>query len=73
MLKEPPDGPVRQIRQMTSVLPPCPSCQQFAGYHLEATSKEALVNYYRCHICGHVWNVSKAHPEAPPVSVTVPK
>ena len=68
-----PDGLVRQVRQITIVLPPCPSCQQFASCHLETSSKEAIVNYYRCGTCGHVWNVSKAHPEAPPISVTVPK
>ena len=26
------------------------------------------MNYYPCGTCGHVWNVSKVHPEAPPAS-----
>ena len=49
---------------------PCPHCQTPTAKHLEASSKDAWVNYYRCERCGHVWTVPKDAPFAPPKSVT---
>ena len=56
-----PGGPVRQIQQITVVAPPCPSCQQLAGGLVEATSRGALANFFRCDGCGHVWAIPKNH------------
>jgi uncharacterized Zn finger protein len=57
---------------------PCPQCQtQTVPWLepevrlLEATSKDALVNYYRCDSCGCVWTVPKSDPDAPPQTLTV--
>jgi uncharacterized Zn finger protein len=36
----------------------CPKCTQH-GRHLAASSQHALVDYYRCDRCGHVWTVDK--------------
>jgi len=30
--------------------------------HLHDTSKIAVVNYYRCETCGHIWTVHKGGP-----------
>ena len=38
---------------------------------LEDSSKDALVNYFRCERCGCVWTVPKSDPDAPPQIVTV--
>ena len=37
---------------------PCPKCHSL-GNHLPATSENALVDYYRCNHCGHVWSLDK--------------
>jgi uncharacterized Zn finger protein len=34
-------------------------------------SEDAVVQYYRCASCGHVWFVPKEFPEALPSPVTV--
>jgi hypothetical protein len=39
---------------------------------LESASEHAHVWYYRCDKCGHVWNVPKNDPTAPPRPVTEP-
>lgn len=49
---------------------PCPQCHMPVPRWLEATSKDATVNYYRCNACGHVWTVPKDDPNAPPNDVT---
>ena len=49
---------------------PCPKCPQATPKHLEASSKDAEVNYYRCSECGHVWHVPKDSPTATPHAVT---
>ena len=36
----------------------CSKCQT-AGRHLAATSENAVVDYYRCDRCGHVWAIDK--------------
>jgi hypothetical protein len=38
---------------------PCPRCGQSVPRWLEASSRDAWVNYYRCDQCGHVWAVAK--------------
>jgi hypothetical protein len=38
---------------------PCPQCRALAPRLLEEPSKDAIVWYYRCTSCGHVWTVSK--------------
>lgn len=42
---------------------PCPTCQSPTIRWLEGPSKDAWVNYYRCGICGHVWNVAKSQTQ----------
>ena len=50
---------------------PCPVCQQHDTLRfLEASSKNADVNYYRCDACAHVWTVSKFDPASPPTMIT---
>jgi hypothetical protein len=39
---------------------------------LESASEYAHVWYYRCDLCGHVWNVPKNDPNAAPRPVTDP-
>ena len=41
---------------------PCPACAQQPPRHLDETSKEAHVNYYRCNSCGHIWTIHKQDP-----------
>ena len=48
----------------------CPQCQFAPPQWLPETSKDAVVNYYRCEACGHVWHVRKSHPDGPTTSVT---
>jgi hypothetical protein len=49
--------------------PPCPACGNPAPRFLEATSEDALVDYFRCDGCGCVFNIPKGQPAAEPVSV----
>src|SRR6476469_2660426 len=60
------------IRKRYSPMPvqPCPVCRRTTPRWLEASSKEAPVNYYRCEGCGHVWVVPKTNPAAPPTVIT---
>jgi DNA-directed RNA polymerase subunit RPC12/RpoP len=50
---------------MDSVLPAkvplrtCPHCSLAGGRFLPHTSKAAIVDYYRCDDCGHVWAADK--------------
>ena len=39
---------------------PCPECQRLTAYPLESLNREALVDYYRCSVCGHVWTAPKS-------------
>jgi len=38
---------------------PCPACARPTPRLLDETSKDTLVNYYRCE-CGHIFTISKA-------------
>jgi uncharacterized Zn finger protein len=38
---------------------PCPTCGLEAPRLLEESSRDAVVNYYRCEHCGTVWNKPK--------------
>lgn len=38
---------------------PCPACDTLSPpAFLEATSKDAIVKFYRCGACGHVWTTT---------------
>jgi hypothetical protein len=37
----------------------CPTCRCQTPRLLEAASRDASVNYYRCDHCGTVWNTPK--------------
>lgn len=39
--------------------PSCPACDGESAHLLDEIIKEALVRYYRCDRCGHVWAVDK--------------
>jgi predicted RNA-binding Zn-ribbon protein involved in translation (DUF1610 family) len=45
-----------------ALIPNCPSCGQRTARHLAEVSRGALVNYFACPECAHVWNVSKRDP-----------
>ena len=49
---------------------PCPECMHPTPRQLENVSADAQVWYYRCDSCGHVWNIPKSDPNAPPRAVT---
>jgi hypothetical protein len=38
---------------------PCPACDRPTARQLGDASKNAVVNYYVCGICGHVWTTDK--------------
>lgn len=44
---------------------PCPTCQRSTPKLLPEASITAIVNYYRCDHCGHVWSVLKVSPHGP--------
>jgi transposase-like protein len=48
----------------------CPRCTS-QGRLLVESSKDAVVDYFRCDRCGHVWNRDKKNPNAPPRDVTI--
>jgi uncharacterized Zn finger protein len=37
----------------------CPTCGEQTPRLLEESSRDAVVNYYRCQHCGTVWNKPK--------------
>lgn len=37
----------------------CPHCQDAVGHPIESTNQLALVDYFRCARCGHVWTEPK--------------
>jgi hypothetical protein len=39
--------------------PICPVCQSVKVHWLKSSSEDAMVDYCRCEVCGHVWNVPK--------------
>src|SRR4029453_7395290 len=52
--------------------PGCPQCARMAVRKRDASSEYAIVNYYRCDLCGHVWTTLKDHP-AETVDITEPR
>jgi uncharacterized Zn finger protein len=48
----------------------CPRCAS-QGRLLVESSKDAVVDYFRCDRCGHVWNRDKKNPNAPTRDVTI--
>ena len=52
---------------------PCPDCQHVAPRWLDGPSTNAVVDYYRCDHCGHVFSVPKDRPNAPSRDVTPSK
>ena len=48
----------------------CPLCRK-PGRLLPDSSHDAVVEYYRCDDCNHVWSHQKDVPESPPKQVTV--
>jgi DNA-directed RNA polymerase subunit RPC12/RpoP len=40
-------------------VPPCAACGDPTPLHLDETSKDASVDYYRCPNCNHIWTVNK--------------
>jgi transposase-like protein len=48
----------------------CPRCTS-QGRLLVESSKDAVVDYFRCDRCGHVWNRDKKNPNAPTRDVTI--
>ena len=49
---------------------PCPNCKNPAPHIVDRVITDAVVNYYRCDECGHVWNTPKDRPEAKAYIVT---
>lgn len=50
-------------------LAPCPDCHESAVRHLTKCSQDALVGYFRCDQCGHVYHLRKGVPDAARVTV----
>ena len=48
----------------------CPHCMDPAGYQLKMSSI-ALVNYFRCERCGHVWTLPKPGQDGQRHDVTI--
>lgn len=48
----------------------CQQCRQ-PGRLLDAISKQAYVDYYRCDACGAVWTHQKHDTASPPTPITV--
>jgi len=46
----------------------CPKCRR-TGRHLAASSSDAVVDYYRCESCGHVWSIDKSQGTRKDVTV----
>ena len=41
----------------------CSECHAGHGRWLPASSAAAMVDYYRCGYCGHVWTLPKGQPD----------
>jgi hypothetical protein len=55
-------GAVVVFLRAPQMIRPCPSCGTPSPRLLEASSKDARVNYYRCPQCAHVFTVNKEDP-----------
>jgi hypothetical protein len=51
----------------------CPDCGQPTTRYLLTPSDIAIVNYYRCDDCGHMFSLPKYDPDAPPRHLTAPR
>ena len=40
-------------------VPACPACGKPAARHLHEVSRDALVDFYECLRCRHLWTVNK--------------
>jgi uncharacterized Zn finger protein len=49
----------------------CPRCGDPAAHYLTATSQRAVVDYFRCDHCGHVWTEPKAGQTGERQDITV--
>jgi uncharacterized Zn finger protein len=49
---------------------PCPKCARL-GRWLDPGRSDALVNHYRCNVCGYVWHISKRYPDVSSRDVTI--
>jgi hypothetical protein len=49
----------------------CPRCSK-PGRFLPATSEHAVVDYYRCDWCRHVWTVDKKDTTSRLRDITIP-
>jgi len=49
---------------------PCAECRSLAIRWLDSTSQGALLNYYRCEKCGHVWTLPKGESDVAPTAIT---
>jgi transposase-like protein len=47
----------------------CPHCRHEAPRLLDGPSAGALVSYFRCDVCGHVFALRKDNPSVPPWTV----
>jgi len=50
--------------------PHCPNCDHPTPRWLGGPSQDASVDYYRCDVCGHVWNVPTHQPDADAATVS---
>ncbi len=55
---------------MPSTTQLCSECHAARGRWLPASSAAAMVDYFRCGYCGHVWTMPKGQLDTAPVAVT---
>ena len=48
----------------------CPACGASDGRFLPGVSADALVDYFRCNQCAHIWSLPKARGGMRMISVT---
>jgi hypothetical protein len=41
---------------------PCPACATATPNRLDSSIDSAVVDFFRCTMCGHVWTVEKLNP-----------
>ena len=56
---------VPSLSPFKPVVVPCPACAATATDCLTNLSQSAHVDYFRCQLCGHVWNLPRALVDAP--------
>ena len=50
------------LQAMTKPAPACPACGAATPRVLDASSAFAMVTYFRCGSCQHIWTVDKYNP-----------